>query len=228
MTRSGKPAAVLWDMDGTLVDTEPYWMKVESEIAAEAGGTWTHEDAMTLVGNDLLASGRYMKEKLGLPESPEEVVERLLDGVVSQVEEAVPWCDGARELLVALREAGVPCGLVTMSYQRFVAPILQHLPPETFSVVVTGDLVDNGKPHPEPYLTAAAALGVRAEDCIAIEDSGTGATSAASAGCTVLVVPNHVQVSPGPRRVFRNSLTEVTLDDLKTLPDRDRSAVDLP
>jgi HAD superfamily hydrolase (TIGR01509 family) len=204
------PAAVLWDMDGTLVDTEPYWMNVEREIATEAGGTWTQQDAMQLVGNDLLTSGRYMKQKLGLPQSPEEVVERLLDGVVAQVEGAVPWCAGARDLLMSLHDAGVPCGLVTMSYQRFVAPILAHLPPQTFSVVVTGDLVDNGKPHPEPYLTAAAALGVDAADCVAIEDSDTGATSAEAAGCTVLVVPNHVQVPPGPGRHFRDSLVGMT------------------
>ena len=83
----------------------------------------------------------------------------LLDGVVAQVRHSVPWCAGSRELLLALHAAGVPCGLVTMSYQRFVAPILEHLPPETFRAVVTGDRIRMGKPHPEPYLTAAAALG---------------------------------------------------------------------
>lgn len=204
-------------MDGTLVDTEPYWMATERELAAEVGGTWTHEDAMQLVGNDLLTSGRYLKERLGLPGTPEQIVDRLLDGVVARVAHAVPWCEGARELLLALHDAGVPCGLVTMSYQRFVAPILQHLPPETFSVVVTGDAVDNGKPHPEPYLTAAAALGVEPEACVAIEDSGTGAASAAAAGCTVLVVPNHVSVPTGPGRVFRDSLVGVAPDDLERL-----------
>ncbi len=90
-----------------------------------------------------------------------------------------------------------------MSYQRFVAPILAHLPPETFRVVVTGDQVERGKPHPEPYLTAAAALGVPPEECLAIEDSNTGAKSAEAAGCLVLVVENHVPVLDGPRRVFR-------------------------
>lgn len=204
------PAAVLWDMDGTLVDTEPYWMATEHALAEAHGGTWTHEDAMQLVGNDLLVSGEYIKAKLGLAQSPEEVVELLLDGVVEQVRHAVPWCAGARELLLALHEAGVPCGLVTMSYQRFVAPILEQLPPETFRVVVTGDMVDNGKPHPEAYLTAAAALGIDPADCVAIEDSATGARSAEAAGCQVLVVPNHVPVPQGPLRVFRDSLEGIT------------------
>ena len=204
-------------MDGTLVDTEPYWMATEHALAEAHGGTWTNEDAMQLVGNDLLVSGEYIKLKLGLPHSAEEVVEMLLDGVVEQVRHAVPWCPGARELLLALHEADVPCGLVTMSYQRFVAPILEHLPPETFRVVVTGDMVDNGKPHPEPYLTAAAALGVDPAACVAIEDSPTGARSAEAAGCQVLVVPNHVPVPHGPQRVFRESLVGLTPQAMATL-----------
>ena len=204
-------------MDGTLVDTEPYWMATETAIAEQYGGEWTEEDALGLVGTELIVSGEYIKTKLGLAQSPEEVVEMLLDGVVAQVRHAVPWCPGARELLLALHDAGVPCGLVTMSYQRFVAPILEHLPPETFRVVVTGDMVDNGKPHPEAYLTAAAALGVAPEDCVAIEDSATGARSAEAAGCRVLVVPNHVPVPDGPGRVFRDSLEGLSPADLAAL-----------
>ncbi|THV09472.1 HAD family hydrolase [Nocardioides caeni] len=215
-------------MDGTVVDTEPYWMATEHAIAEANGGTWTQADAMSLVGNDLLVSGTYIKAKLHLDESPEEIVEMLLDGVVRQVEQAVPWCPGARELLLELHEAGVPCGLVTMSYQRFVAPILAQLPPETFRVVVTGDMVANGKPHPEPYLTAAAALGSRPEDCVAIEDSPPGAASALAAGMQVLVVPNHVEVPPQPGFHYRRSLTDVTAADLESLPFRDPSTVNLP
>ena len=208
-------------MDGTLVDTEPYWIDVEYALAAEYGGTWSREHAMQLVGNDLLSSGRYIREHMGLPLGPEEIVERLLDGVVERVVDQVPWCPGARELLLDLHGSGVPCALVTMSYARFVAPILEHLPPETFRVIVTGDQVANGKPHPEPYLTAAAALGVDAADCVAIEDSNTGATSAEAAGCTVLVVPNHVEVAAGERRTFREDLRGMTARDVRLLPDRD-------
>ncbi|WP_418062970.1 HAD family hydrolase [Pimelobacter simplex] len=211
------PAAVLWDMDGTIVDTEPYWMAAEQAIAEEHGGTWTHDDAMALVGSDLLVSGAYIKARLGLAHTPEEIVEMLLDSVVAQVRHAVPWRDGARELLLDLHEAGVPCALVTMSYQRLVAPILEHLPPETFRVIVTGDMVDQGKPHPEPYLTAAASLGVEPGECVAVEDSPTGATSALAAGCRVLVVPNHVPVPPGPGLVFRDTLEELTPAELGRL-----------
>jgi HAD superfamily hydrolase (TIGR01509 family) len=209
--------AVLWDLDGTLVDTEPYWIATEFALAEEHGATWGQEHALRLVGNDLVDSGRYIREVMGLEMSAEDIVQHLLDGVVSQVERSVPWRPGAVGLLTELREAQIPCGLVTMSYQRLVAPIVAALPPETFRVIVTGDQVECGKPHPEAYLTAAAALGLAPADCVAIEDSNTGATSAEAAGCPVLVVQNHVEVEEGPRRTFATSLDGVTMEFLATL-----------
>jgi HAD superfamily hydrolase (TIGR01509 family) len=209
--------AVLWDLDGTLVDTEPYWIAAEFALAEEHGSTWSQEHALQLVGNDLVDSGHYIREVMGLEMSAEDVVDYLLDRVVTQAQEAVPWRPGAVELLTALRAADIPCGLVTMSYQRLVAPVVAHLPPETFRVIVTGDEVERGKPHPEPYLTAAAALGLRPEECVAIEDSNTGATSAETAGCPVLVVENHVAVMAAPRRTFAATLTDVTVDLLAGL-----------
>ncbi|MBA2952761.1 HAD-IA family hydrolase [Nocardioides sp. MAH-18] len=211
---AARPAAVLWDMDGTLVDTEPYWIDTEFEIAERHGGTWSRAHALNLVGNDLLESGRYIREHMGIDLPPEHIVEELLDGVVARVEQEVPWRPGAVEMLAALTAAGTPCGLVTMSYERFVAPILSQLPPETFRVIVTGDKVEFGKPHPEPYLTAAAALGVAPADCLAIEDSNTGAKSAESAGCLVLVVENHVPVLATQRRIFRDSLVDLDVGEV--------------
>ena len=212
-----KPAAVLMDMDGTLVDTEPYWMETEYAIAERFGATWSEEQALSLVGNALIESARLVKEGMGLEQDPEEIVEMLLDGVVERVEREVPWRPGARELLADLLEQDVPCALVTMSYARFVGPILEHLPEGTFKVIVTGDQVRNGKPHPEPYLTAAAALRVDPADTVAVEDSNTGARSAEAAGCTVLVVENHVPVAPSERRVFRDTLEGLTYADLAAL-----------
>lgn len=211
------PDAVLWDMDGTLVDTEPYWIESEFETVEKYGGTWSREHALNLVGNDLIESGRYIREHGGIDLAPAEIVEELLDRVVARVEEQVPWQPGAVELLADLRANGVRCALVTMSYRRFVEPILAGLPDGTFEVIVTGDAVTQGKPHPEPYQKAAAILGVDAARTIAIEDSNTGARSAEAAGCTVLVVPNHVPVLEGPRRIFRDSLDELAHSTLPGL-----------
>ena len=199
--------AVLFDMDGTLVDTEPYWIDTEYAMAEKYGGTWSHEHAMNLVGSALLDSGDYIRVHMGIDRTPQQIVDELLDGVVARVEVDVPWRPGARELLDDLRAHGVPCALVTMSWQRFVDPILAQLPADTFATVVTGDRVELGKPHPEPYLTAAAELGLAAADCVAIEDSNTGATSAAAAGCAVLCVPHHVPILEGERRYFADTLS---------------------
>ena len=214
---SHRPAAVLWDMDGTLVDTEPYWMAVEQELVEAHGGVWTREHADQLVGSALMTSGRYIREHGPVDLPPERIVELLLDGVVGHIEQDVPWRPGARELLAALRDEGVPCALVTMSYERFVAPVLASLPKGSFDVVVTGDNISPGKPHPAPYLHAARLLGVEPSACVAIEDSDTGARSAEAAGCLVLVVPNHVHVEPSKRRVFLPTLDGVTPADLAGL-----------
>jgi HAD superfamily hydrolase (TIGR01509 family) len=208
------PRAVLWDMDGTLVDTEPYWIRTEFELAEQYGGTWNEAHALNLVGNDLRVSATYIREHMGIDLGIDEIVEALLDGVVRKVQAEVPWRPGAVDLIERVRAAGIPCALVTMSYDRFVAPILAQLPPETFRVVVTGDRVEQGKPHPEPYLTAAAALGLDASDCLAIEDSNTGAKSAEAAGCLVLVVENHVPVLPTERRIFADTLEGIDLAEV--------------
>jgi len=200
-------AAVLWDMDGTLVDTEPYWTVAELELAERYGGTWTTEQSLEVIGFDLMDAAVHIRAGMGIDVPPEAIVEEMLDSVIAQVETSVPWRPGARELLASLDAAGVPCALVTMSWARFVKPILEELPDGTFAVVVTGDTVDRGKPHPEPYLTAARRLDVLAAGCLAIEDSDTGATSAAAAGCTVLCAPLHVTVPPGPGRILVDGLT---------------------
>jgi HAD superfamily hydrolase (TIGR01509 family) len=211
------PAAVLWDLDGTLVDTEPYWMAEERRLVEQHGGTWTDEQAKSLVGNDLLTSARYIKDSAGLPLAPEEIVEVMLVGMVRRMRAHVPWRPGARELLRALGAAGVPCALVTMSYTTLAEAFVQTLPPGTFGAVVTGDTVGRGKPHPEPYLRAAELLGVDPTRCVAIEDSPTGVTSAEAAGVSILAVPHVVAVPPALGRSRVLSLAEVSLPDLSRI-----------
>ena len=215
--------AVLWDMDGTIVDTEPYWIAAEYEIVAAAGGTWSHEHAMAVVGADLTYTGQYLREHGSVDAEPHEIVEMLLDRVVASVQQEVPWRPGARALLAELSAAHIPTALVTMSWRRFAAEVVNALPEGSFNELVVGDDVDNGKPHPEPYLLAAQKLGVDIAHCIAIEDSPTGVASAAAAGAVVLAVPHHVEVPKRPemghRMVHLDSLAGITLAELNTLYD---------
>lgn len=208
------PAAVLWDMDGTLVDTEPYWIAAEYDLAAAHGGHWSDEHAEALVGNDLVTSARYIRRHAGIDLTPAQIIDALLDGVVTRVRQHIPWRPGARDLLAALAEAHVPCALVTMSYHRFADAVVAALPEGSFATVVAGDDVRHGKPHPEPYLTAAARLHVDPSRCLAVEDSPTGLASAVAAGVPALGVENVVPLVAAPDRHLVSTLKGLTPADL--------------
>lgn len=207
-------AAVLWDLDGTIVDTEPLWMAAEHTLAAEHGKIWTEEDGLALVGNSLIASGHYIRERLESQMSAEEIVDYLVQELTRSLTEHIAWRPGARDLIGALEAEGVPQALVTMSYASIAAPVAASLP---FKAVVTGDIVSRPKPFPDPYLLAAELLGVDPKHCLAIEDSGTGATSANAAGCDVLVVPHFVNVPDADRRVLVPTLEGLRPASLRDL-----------
>ena len=210
--------AVLWDLDGTIVDTEPYWFEAEYAVVAAHGDSWSDEHARAVVGFDLLDSGRYMIEHGGVRLTPHEIVEMMLDSVVSNIKRSVPWRPGARELLADVRESDIPTALVTMSWRRFANEVMEALPAGAFDVSVVGDDVERGKPHPDPYLLAAERLGVDITRCIAIEDSPTGVASALAAGATVLAVPHVVDVpmrnDVNGRMIRRDTLAGITAVDL--------------
>lgn len=207
------PAAVLFDMDGTLVDTEPYWMRAEREIVEAHGATWTHEDALGAVGQALVTTGTMLRDA-GVPLEPAEIVAWLVARVNDQLRETVPWRPGVLELIEELGAAQVPCAMVTMSYRSQAEVVAGGAPAGTFTHLVTGDEVTHGKPHPEPYLVAAGLLGVPIEECVAIEDSGPGITSALASGARTLGVPNEVPVPPRPGLSRAASLKQVDLEML--------------
>jgi beta-phosphoglucomutase-like phosphatase (HAD superfamily) len=209
--------AVLWDMDGTLVDTEPYWIAAEYRLVAAFGGEWNDAHAHALVGNPLLVSAAYIREHGGVDLPPEEIVDRLLDEVIRDTRRHTEWRPGVPALLGSLRDAGVPCAMVTMSYRSLAEAVAEQLPVDTFATLVTGDEVERGKPDPESYLAAAARLGVDPEGCIAIEDSPAGVASAEAAGCMVIAVPNQVPISPGSSRTIVPTLDGIGIDQLEAL-----------
>lgn len=188
------PAALLLDMDGTIVDSEPYWMAEERALVEAHGGTWSEQQAHSLVGQALVVSASIIREQGPVDLPVEQIVEQLMGGVIRRFVAQVPWRPGAQELIADAARRGVPCALVTMSYTAFARELVARLPEATFAAVVTGDLVTHGKPHPEPYLTACSLLGVAPGDALAVEDSPTGARSAVAAGVPTIAVPLVVPV----------------------------------
>ncbi|SDS98823.1 haloacid dehalogenase superfamily, subfamily IA, variant 3 with third motif having DD or ED [Jiangella sp. DSM 45060] len=216
------PATVLWDMDGTIVDTEPLWMSAEEALVRRHGGAWTHADSLALVGSDLLEAAAYIRDAGTIPMTPAQIVEHMLGEVLAGVRQGVTWQPGVFELLTELRTLGVPQALVTMSYRSLAEAVVSQLPGGLFGSVVTGDEVTNGKPHPEPYLTAARELGVDPAGCVVVEDSPRGAAAGLAAGAMVLSVPNAVAAVPEPGLVVIDSLDGVRAADLLALFEETR------
>lgn len=207
------PTAVLWDMDGTLIDSEPYWIAAEIELVEAHGGAWSHRDALGLIGSALPAAAQTLRGR-GVDLDGAQITELLLNRVAHEVARAVPWQPGALGLLTALAAAGVPCALVTSSYRMLTAPLVAAAPAGVFGAVVGGDDVTHGKPHPEPYLRAAALLGVDPRDCVAVEDSPPGIRSALDSGARTIGVQGMVPVAPQPGLSRVASLADLTVHDL--------------
>jgi beta-phosphoglucomutase-like phosphatase (HAD superfamily) len=211
MIRAALPAAVLWDLDGTLVDTEPLWRRAEAGLVAQYGGQWTYEDGLQLVGTALPDYAQVLREhgvRLSVDEILDDMVVRVLEGQAG----GPPWQPGARELVEALRRAGVPQALVTSSYRSLTVPVVEAT--GAFAVVVPGDEVAGAKPDPEPYLTAAARLGVDVTRCVVVEDSSKGVAAGLAAGARVLLVESPADVPEDPRLSRTDSLRLVGLDHL--------------
>ncbi|VVJ19236.1 HAD family hydrolase [Amycolatopsis camponoti] len=213
--------AVLWDMDGTLVDSEKLWDVALYETAEALGGKLSEEQRMTLVGSNMDDTSAYLLEVVGRPVTPEAVAstgEQIRRRTAGLFDDALPWRPGAREALAAVREAGLRSALVTSTERALTELALNTIGRDFFDVTVCGDEVDGlNKPHPRPYLKGAELLGVDPARCVAVEDSPPGTESAVAAGCTVLVIPNDVPVEPGERRVFRDSLVGVDVPALAAL-----------
>lgn len=216
-------AAVLLDMDGLLVDSEPLWTLAEEELAERLGGTWTAALKAAVMGTRLDVAVPTILHAFGRDAGPDEVTEAsafLLARMRRLYASAVPVRPGALGLLEGLHTAGVPAAVVSSSFRSLVDAVLDTLGHRWFATSVAGDEVTRGKPHPEPYLTAAARLGVPATDCVVVEDSEAGLRSGEAAGCRVVGVPDTSPLVAAPGRTLVASLAELDLPLLRSLVDR--------
>jgi HAD superfamily hydrolase (TIGR01509 family) len=213
-----RPAAVLFDMDGTLVDSEKVWDIALNELAERAGGSLSLAARQAMIGSNMGRTMRIMRDDLGQPDRPEEPdVQWLTARVFDLFAEGLVWRPGALELLLAVRAAGLPTALVTSTGRKLVEVALKTLGRENFDVIVVGDEVKAPKPDPEPYVTAAKLLGVPIAECVAIEDSPTGVASALASGAAVLAVPAELELPPTDGVHLRDSLEGVDLSFLGRL-----------
>lgn len=211
------PAAVLWDMDGTLVDSEHYWLSSERTLAAEHQELWSEQDGLDLVGMSLYESSKIIKKKIGSSLEPEQIIQRLTDSVVAKLAISIPWRPGAQELLLELKKHKIKTALVTMSMSRMAHQVVDQIPFRAFDVVVAGDDVVHGKPHPEAYLKAAQLLGVDPRQCVAFEDSIAGLRSAEAAGTIAIGIPNIIALPEQAGRILWPTLEGVRVADLRKL-----------
>ncbi|WP_432995562.1 HAD family hydrolase [Dactylosporangium sp. CA-233914] len=210
---------MLFDMDGTLVDSEKIWEVGLNELAAHHGRALSAQARRDMIGTNMADSMRILHEDLGLP-----MTRAAMDGSVVWLEERVKellgagvlWRPGAKELLAALKAEGVPLALVTATHRHLVDVALLTIGAGNFDAVVAGDEVDQTKPHPEPYLTAARLVGAEAGNCVAVEDSPNGIRSARAAGCAVLAVPCEIDLDPEGVTLI-GSLLDVDIDYLRKL-----------
>jgi HAD superfamily hydrolase (TIGR01509 family) len=209
------PAAVLFDMDGTLVQTEDLWYDAEAEIMAALDVEWGPDHQAQLVGGPLETAVDYMVRHTGGALTHEAMMALLLDTMERNLRtRPVEWCPGARELLLALEEAGVPCALVSASWRRLVEAVhdavLHEVGHEMFATSVAGDEGERTKPFPDPYLLAAERIGVDPAHCVVLEDSHTGVAAGVASGALVVAIPSLVPIEGTDGLHVVESLEQVT------------------
>lgn len=209
--------AVLLDMDGTLVDTEGFWWDVEVEVFASLGHTlddaWRH----VVVGGPMTRSAGFLIEATGADIGLAELTVLLNDGFEDRIDSALPLKPGAARLLAELSRYAMPTALVSASHRRIIDRVLATLGPQYFALSVAGDEIPRTKPHPDPYLAAAAGLEADPARCAVVEDTMTGVRAAEAAGCQVVAVPSVGPIPPAARRTVVPSLEDVDLTFLRSL-----------
>ena len=221
--RASPFAAILFDMDGTLIDSEPIWLGQERALMSEFGHEWTDANQQFCLGGPLSKVGVYMSDLVHGVQSPEFFEEELISRVTQKLKQGVGIVPGALELAREIFTKQIPTALVSASPRSLMDAALNgfySIAPDLagmFDLSISMNDVSNTKPHPEGYLIAAERLGVSILNCLVVEDSLTGITSGLASGAYVLAVPHLFDLRPEERMVIIPSLVGHTLDSIHSL-----------
>ena len=207
-------SAILFDMDGTLINSEPLWLETEIEVMAEVGCHWDEQDQINCLGGPAERTERYMQERSQNIKPYGYFINRLHEVMRTKINNELDLIPNALSLLKGCKDAGIKTAFVTASSRDLMTIVLKRFPPGTFDVVVSRDDVEKSKPDPAPYLLAAKQLSVDILKCLVLEDSLTGVQSGLSSGAKVIGIPHLVQMSEHPNLRVISSLDEITLSDI--------------
>lgn len=209
--------AVLWDMDGTLLDSEPIWIEEEAKLMQSLGVEWSSEDARVCLGGPMHRVDQYMREKSGNQHKPLELSQLLIKRMVDRLNESVKFTPGAESLLKELHDMGIPMALVTASTREIVNAALSSVGTHYFRQTISADDVKETKPDPEGYLTASSHLNVSIERSLIIEDSLTGMSAAIDSGAYVLGIPHFYELPTGHKVRHVKSLDAINVEAISAL-----------
>ena len=204
-------------MDGLLVDSEPEWLKSETEITAAYGYQWTSADQVACLGGPLSRVGQYMHDKCNQAKSPKYFTQTLVQVQAEKMRSHTPFMPGAFELVKELQANGVKTGLVSASPRIIVDAVLDNVGADLFPFSISSDDVERTKPHPDAYLKAADLTASQISQCLVFEDSLTGVGAATSSGAWLIAVPHLVKVDESVRVRVIKSLKQLNFETLQKL-----------
>ena len=209
-------SAILFDMDGTLIDSEPLWLEAEIEIMKELGCNWDQQDQINCLGGPIDKTENYMQDRSNNIKPFGYFTEKLDDVMEKKLSTKLYLIPNALEIINDCKRSELKIALVTASSGRLMKAVLKRFPVGIFDAVVSYDDVKRSKPDPEPYLLAAKTLGVDITNCVVLEDSLTGVQSGLSAGAQVVGIPHLVKMPSNPNLRVVESLSEINMDRLIT------------
>ena len=207
-------SAILFDMDGTIIDSEPLWLQAEIQVMAELGCHWDEQDQINCLGGPMERTEKYMQDRSGNVKPYGYFGQRLNEVMKLKFVKDLELIPNALELITKSKEAGLKTGLVTASGRELMNSALTRFPENSFDIAISRDDVANSKPHPEPYLMAAERLKVKIDECLVLEDSMTGVRAGLDSGAQVVAISHIISIANEKNLRVISNLSEITFNQL--------------